>query len=167
MIPLFLGLTIANLTALLGTIGLGYFAAGSGAGPSLRGWHMLAGTLAAILCVAVHCIVVTYFVATAKWIRHAVTVKGLDAAYTLPTRSFRAHAMPAAMGAMAAVFVTAVLGAAVDTRVVTSEWHHVMALAAVGVNVAAAAVEYAAISRNGKLIDQILAEIPPEGEDIS
>ena len=162
MIPLFLGLTIANLTALLGTIALGYFAAGGSAAASLRGWHMLAGALAAILCVAVHCIVVTYFVATAKWIRHAVTVKGLDAGYAQPTRSFRAHAMPAALAAMTAVFVTAILGAAVDTRVIASTWHHVMALAAVGINVGVAVVEYGAIDRNGKLIDRILAEIPPE-----
>ena len=107
MIPLFLGLTIANLAALLATVVLGYVAVSGNA--SIRGWHMLGGTLAAILCIAVHCIVLTYFIATAKWIQHAVTVKGLDEGYATPTRSFRAHAMPAALGAMAAVFVTAVL----------------------------------------------------------
>src|SRR5260370_30260316 len=68
MISLFLGLTIANLTALLTAIGLGYAgASGMGAG---RTWHILAGALAALLCVAVQCVVFTYFMATSKWIRH-------------------------------------------------------------------------------------------------
>jgi hypothetical protein len=161
MIPLFLGLTIANLAALLGTMGLGYAAAGGAASASLRGWHMLAGALSAILCIAVHCIVFTYFIATAKWIQHAVSVKGLDAAYTLPTRSFRAQAFPAALAAIAAVFVAAMFGAAADTRLVSVGWHHAVVLGAFGVNLLSASLEYMAVSRNGKLIDRILAEIPP------
>ena len=158
MIPLFLGLTIANLTALLATVALGYLAVAGSA--TLRGWHMLGGTLAAILCIAVHCIVFTYFIATAKWIQHAVTVKGLDATYATPTRSFKALAFPAALIAMLAVFVTAIFGAAADTRVLGTIWHHLMALAAIGINLFAAAVEYTAIQRNSRLIDRILAEIP-------
>ena len=90
-----------------------------------------------------------------------VTVKGLDPAYLGPTRSFKAQAFPAALGAMAAVFVAAILGAATDNRMVSPAWHHLMALAAVGVNLLAAAIEYNAISRNGKLIDRILADLPP------
>ena len=160
MIPLFLGLTIANLTALLITIGVGYFAAAGAS--SARTLHMVAGLLTALLCVAVHCTVFTYFMATSKWVQHAVTIKKLDVAYVTPTRSFKAHAFPAALGAMLAVFLTAILGAAVDNKMVSAGWHHAFALAAVGVNLLAAVVEYAAISRNGKLIDRLLSEIPPE-----
>ena len=154
MVSLFLGLTIANLTSLLVTIGLGY----AGMGPGLRGWHMLAGAMALILCIAVHCVVVTYFIATAKWISHAVEVKRLDAAYTLPTRSFKQQAFPAALGAMVAVFVTAMLGAAVDNRMVSTTWHHFLALGSFGINLGAAVAEHAAIRRNGQLIDRILTE---------
>jgi hypothetical protein len=158
MISLFLGLTIANLTALLTAIGLGYAgASGVGAG---RTWHILAGALAALLCVAVQCVVFTYFMATSKWIRHAVTVKGLDTAYLEPTRSFKMQAFPAALGAMFAVFLTAIMGAAVDNQMIAPGWHHAMALTAVGVNLLAAVVEYGAITRNGKLIDRLLGEIP-------
>jgi hypothetical protein len=161
MIPLFLGLTIANLAALLATVALGYVAVSGNA--SIRGWHMLGGTLAAILCIAVHCIVFTYFIATAKWIQHAVTVKGLDATYVTPTRSFKVLAFPAALGAIQAVFNTANFGAAAETHVLGTIWHHLMALGAIGVNLFAAAVEYGAIQRNGRLIDRILAEMPPPG----
>jgi hypothetical protein len=161
MIPLFLGLTIANLTALLISTTLGYIGAGTGPS-SARTLHMVAGLLAALLCVAVHCTVFTYFMATSKWVQHAVTVKRLDAAYVTPTRSFKAQAFPAALAAMLAVFLTAILGAAVDNQMLSPGWHQALALAAVGVNMLSAAVEYAAINRNGKLIDRLLAEIPPQ-----
>ena len=160
MIPLFLGLTIANLVALLGTIALGYLGVTGSA--TLRGWHMLAGALAVLLCIGVHCIVFTYFIATAKWIQHAVTVKGLDAAYLGPTRSFKAQAFPAALLAITAVFITAIFGAAVDNHFVSAGWHHGLALTTVAINLAAAAFEFNAISRNGQLIDEILAHTPPE-----
>jgi hypothetical protein len=160
MLPLFLGLTLANLASLLTTMALGYVSLGGRA--AVHGWHMLAGALAAILCVAVHCIVFTYFLATAKWIEHAVMVKGLDASYVTPVKSFRVLAFPAALGAMAVTFVAAILGAGVDTRVLSVNWHHGMALLAVAANVGAAAIEYVAIGRNGRLIDQILAEFPEE-----
>ena len=159
MIPLFLGLTFSNLIALLLTIGMGYYAAT--ASEALRGWHMLIGVMTLILCIAVHCIVFTYFMATAKWIQHAVSVKGLDAAYLGPTRSFKHQAFPAALGAILAVFIAAIFGAATDNKIAGVAWHHMLALTAFAINVAAAVVEYLAISRNGRLIDQILADLPP------
>ena len=158
MISLFLGLTIANLTALLVTITLGY--AGAGATGTFRAWHMLAGTMTVLLCIAVHCVVFTYFIATAKWIQHAVTVKQLGNHFTAPTRSFKAQAFPAAMAAMFAVFIAAMFGAATDSGVATATWHHLLALAAFAVNLGAAVIEYTAINRNARLIDQLLAEIP-------
>ena len=160
MISLFLGLTIANLTALLVTIGLGY-ANATGTG-TLRAWHMLSGTMTVLLCIAVHCVVFTYFIAPAKWIQHAVTVKKLDLGYTAPTRSFKAQAFPAALTAIFAVFITAVFGAATDNQVVSATWHHLLALTAFAVNLGAAAIEYTAINRNARLIDQLLAELPPD-----
>ncbi len=160
MISLFLGLTIANLTALLVTIGLGY-AGVSGTG-SMRAWHMLAGTMTVLLCIAVHCVVFTYFIATAKWIQHAVTVKSLSAEYTAPTRSFKAQAFPAALAAILAVFITAMLGAATDNHLVSATWHHLLALTAFGINLGAAAIEYIAIDRNARLIDRLLADLPAD-----
>ena len=158
MISLFLGLTLANLTALLVTLGLGY----AGASGPLPAWHMLAGTMAVLLCIAVHCIVFTYFIATAKWIQHAVTVKNLSAEYTAPTRSFKAQAFPAALTAILAVFITAMLGAATDNHLVSPTAHHLMALSAFAINLGAAAIEYRAIDRNARLIDRLLAELPPD-----
>ena len=157
MILLFIGLTLVNLLALGAAAALGYAAQ---AGYPVGSWHVLAGALAALVCCAVHCVVFTYFAATAKWVRHAISVKRLDPALGAPTRSFKAQAFPAALLAMAATSVAAVLGAGADNfQGAGPRFHHVFAVATLAVNVVAAAVAYRAIARNGRLIDGILARV--------
>ena len=151
MIPLFLGLTAVNLICLTLATVLGFTRPG--------GTHVLSGALAALVCVGVHCVVFTYFIATAKWVQHAVMVKGLDPQLVAPTRSFKMQAFPAALTAMAATFAAAMLGAALDNRMTPKSWHLWTALAAVAVNLVVAIIEYRAIARNGRLIDSVLAKI--------
>lgn len=162
MLRLFLSLTALNLLSLLAATLLGYARAAGRVGEV----HMAVGAMSALVCVAVHCVVFTYFVATAKWVRHAVEVKHLDLALLTPTRSFKAQAFPAAVAAMAAVFASAVLGAQADLY--RGAWvpvHHAAALAALLVNGIVAAIEYRSIARNGRLIDEILARIGSPGEE--
>ena len=152
MIPLFIGLSLVNLLCLTVAMVLGYYAP-----QSERGLHILAGTLATLVCCGVHCVVFTYFIATAKWMQHAIAVKKLDATLAQPTRSFKMQAFPAALLAMASVFATAVLGAARDNYGTPKAWHHGAAIVALLVNVTVALLEYRAIARNGRLIDTVLA----------
>ena len=161
MIPLFIGLTVFNLLMLGVTTGLGYVVHRD----PLRfsPYHQLAGVLATIACVAVHCVVFTYFIATAKWVQHAVSVKHLDPALAAPTRSFKAQAFPAALLAMAVVFVTAVTGAATFSGYFRSTTvHHTLAVTSLVINALVAVVELRAIARNGRLIDEILARVTPQ-----
>jgi hypothetical protein len=155
MISLFLGLTLVNLLCLGTATALGYMSLADSA--ESKGVHILAGAMGTLVCVGVHCVVFTYFIATAKWIQHAVRVKKLDASLVRPTRSFKRQAFPAALAAMAIVFATAILGAARDNYGIPRIWHHAFALAALLVNIVVAAIEYRAIARNGRLIDSILA----------
>jgi hypothetical protein len=158
MIPLFLGLTALNLLCLAAATLLGAWVGGSARG----GYHILAGAMASLVCCAVHCVVFTYFAATGKWVQHAVQVKSLDASLVQLTRSFRAQAFPAAMIAMAAVLLAAFSGAAADNyHGRAKQWHLGLSIAALGINAAAAVVEFRAISRNGRLIDEILSQINP------
>jgi hypothetical protein len=153
MIPLFLSFTLFNLLLLGETTALGY-------GVMLgRGWgnfHQLCGALATLVCCAVHCVVFTYFIATSKWIQHAVTVKRLDESLTTPTRSFKAQAFPAALLAMTIVFITAVVGAATFSYGIRPIVHHSLAIASLAANIVCALIELRAIRRNGELIDRIL-----------
>jgi uncharacterized membrane protein len=155
MLSLFLALTAFNLLCLALTAALGYWVGGTGGGA----WHQLAGVAAALTCCAVHCVVFTYFIATAKWVRHAIAVKRLDPALAGPTRSFKLQAFPPALLAMAATFVAAVSGAAALSYELRPTWHHALAWVAVAVNAAVAVLEYRAIARNARLIDRVLEVI--------
>jgi hypothetical protein len=157
MIPLFLALSAANLLCLTATLALGY--AVSYAGRQWATYHQLAGVFATMVCCGVHCVVFTYFIATAKWVQHAITLKHLDQALAAPTRSFKAQAFPAGLLAMASVCVAAFIGAATVGYALRPIYHHLAALIAVLVNAVVTIVELRAIRRNGRLIDDILAQI--------
>ena len=159
MLSLFLALTAFNLLCLLLTAALGYVYGGS----QVTQWHALAGVVATITCCAMHCVVFTYFIATAKWVQQAVTVKQLDPALVAPTRSFKMQAFPAALLAMSSVFIAALFGAARASYGVWPGYHHALAWLAIAINGLVAVAEYRAIARNGRLIDQILGIInsPP------
>jgi hypothetical protein len=158
MIPLFVGITLVNLLALCVAGVLGYISS-RGGHPDARSTHILAGALATLVCVGVHCVVFTYFIATAKWIQLAFAVKHLDPSLAAPTRSFKAQAFPAALLAMAVTFAAAMLGAARDTGMIARGPHGILAVAAFATNIVVAAVEYRAVARNGRLIDRVLAEV--------
>jgi len=153
MIPLFLGLSALNLLCLCTTAVLGYI---SMSRASYGGVHFLVGAITVLTCCGVHCVVFTYFIATAKWVQHAISVKQLDPALMTPTRSFKAQALPAALAAMAAVLITMMLGAAKDNYGISITYHHFAAIVCIAINLAAAVIELAAIRRNGGLIDRIL-----------
>jgi hypothetical protein len=156
MTTLFLILTFLNLLCLICTAALGYAVSFS---TSWSSYHQLAGALATLCCCAVHCIVFTYFIATAKWVQHAVSVKNLSIEYLEPTRSFRAQAFPAALLAMFAVFAAAVVGVITFSYHIHPIYHQAISIAAILINAIVAFIEYRAISRNARLIDGILASI--------
>src|SRR2546426_9249226 len=125
MIHLFVGISAVNLLCLALVTALGY---GVSLGRHWGTYHQLAGSLATILCCAVHCIVFTYFIATAKWIQHAIEVRHLDPKLAFPTRSFKAQAFPAALLAIFIVFLTAVFGVITLSYGIQPLWHHVLVL---------------------------------------
>jgi hypothetical protein len=154
VIPLFLGVSLFNLLCLATAATLGYLRLFYGA--QYAPWHQLAGALATLACCAVHCIVFTYFIATAKWAQHAIEVKHLDPKLAGPTRSFKAQAFPAALLAMLSVFIAAVAGVITLSYGVKPITHHILAILALVTNVSVCGIEYRAIVRNGALIDDIL-----------
>jgi len=151
MIVLFSGLMLANFVCLIVTSMLGYLGPGPG--------HRLFGALAAIVCCGVHCVVFTYFVATGKWVAHAILVKGLEPKLAEPIGPLRRGAFAAALSVIVLAIATAIVGAAVDNQYLSRVWHQVLAIGLLAGNGVAAWVEYGAIRDNGVVIDGILARI--------
>src|SRR3954470_17441719 len=130
MTVLFLGLMLANFACLIATAVVGY--------GGWMHWHRLFGALAALVCCGVHCVVFTYFIATGKWIEHAILVKQLDPAIAEPTGPLRRGAFAAALSVITLAIATAIVGAAVDNQYLSPAWHHLMAMVLLAGNVPAA-----------------------------
>src|SRR3954469_21969838 len=151
MTVLFLGLMLANFACLIATAVVGY--------GGWMHWHRLFGALAALVCCGVHCVVFTYFIATGKWIEHAILVKQLKPQVALPTRPLRKAAFAAALSVITLAIATAIIGAAVDNFYLSASLHHVLAMLLLAGNCVAAVVEYRCVRDNGVIIDGILARI--------
>ena len=151
MTLLFLGLMLANFICLIATAIAGY--------GGWMHWHRVFGALSALVCCGVHCVVFTYFIATGKWIEHAILVKGLEPKVAEGTRPLRRGAFAAALSIITLAIATAIVGAAVDNFYLQPLWHHVMAMGLLAGNFVAAIVEYRCVRDNGVLIDGILASI--------
>src|SRR5688572_9668223 len=99
MTVLFLGLMLANFICLIATAVVGY--------AGMTAWHRLFGALSAIVCCGVHCVVFTYFIATGKWITHAILVKSLEPAVAEPIRPLRRAGFAAALSIILLAITTA------------------------------------------------------------
>jgi uncharacterized membrane protein len=104
-------------------------------------------------------VVFTYFVATGKWVAHAILVKGLEAKLAEPIGPLRRAAFAAALSVIVLAIATAIVGAAVDNQYLSPAWHQVLAIGLLAGNGVAAWVEFCAIRDNGEVIDRILARI--------
>jgi hypothetical protein len=151
MVILFLGLMLANFICLIATAIVGY--------AGMAAWHRLFGALASIVCVGVHCVVFTYFIASGRWIAHAIWIKQLEPSLAAPTRPLRKAAFASALTVITLAIATAIIGAAVDNQYLAPPWHQTLAILLLAANVLAGLIQFHAIRGNGMVIDGILARI--------
>ena len=164
MIPLFLGLTVANLTllAVVFIMGLNAIDAAGGA----TGWyayHVAAGIGAGLVTVLTHVAVYTYFMATTKWLAAATDKVALDEVrFVSPARRRKSRQFVVMMTVVGLTMLTMFAGAGADSTLSPlwpAQVHQVLAMIAIAANVLAAAIEYQLIRAQGQLIDQALAQV--------
>ena len=134
MIPLFLGISALNIVMLTTCLRLGYGVSHGRPWASLpvvrsAGDHRGCG---------VHCVVFTYFMATAKWVQHAILVKHLDPQLAEPRDRSRRKASPPPCSRWAAPAWRIYRRRDVRYQL-RPIYHHVAALLALCVNCVAAA----------------------------
>ena len=116
MIPLFLGLTLANLLMLSGAFALGLAARHLGDGADAYAAHLAMGLGAALGTAMTHCVVYTYFMATTKWLEAASDKAGLDRQrFVLQAKAAKSRSFRFVMLAILSTMVTAFGGAATVT----------------------------------------------------
>lgn len=158
MIPLFFGLTAANLLLMVGVFVLGMFTKDMDNAPTfIYPYHITLGVAVGLIAALTHVTVYTYFMATTKWLRAATDKANLDPAFyvEIPMRRKR-RALPVSMIAIVATMLCLFAGAGADTTLWPREVHLVTAILAIAVNFACAAAQYILIRDQTRLIHAAL-----------
>jgi uncharacterized membrane protein YidH (DUF202 family) len=164
MIPLFLGLTGANLALLLITFALGMTAVNAdGSAGGTYNYHLALGITAGLLTTLCHVAIYTYFMATTRWLQAAADKVNLDAAvFVAPALKRKSRSFPLMMIAIGSVMIAMFLGAAFDPTMragSTRGIHLAAACVAIAMNVLVAIAEFQLIRAQGKLMDVALADV--------
>ncbi|MHB1421721.1 MAG: hypothetical protein ACYC3I_00715 [Gemmataceae bacterium] len=122
--------------------------------------HFLLGLCAALVTLAVHCLIFIYFLGTGRWVKEvALAYRMPDAPLPRLTRDLKRRTFPVALLAMLVPIATAAAGAAAQRR----EWpwtvHASLATVALLTNLWAFVVEYRNVSINAGVIDEVMREV--------
>ncbi|MEX0716834.1 MAG: hypothetical protein WD066_09615 [Planctomycetaceae bacterium] len=134
-----------------------------------RRLHLLTALAGLLFASLVHAIVLTYFMGTGRWLEETSRAYRLDSSWFDESRALKHRTIPAMVGALALLILTAVFGAGADpaSAVRFGEWfglgpgtlHFLLAATTVGVNLVVNLLEYAALDRNGRLVDEVVAQV--------
>lgn len=162
MIPLFLGLSAANVLVLGLAFGFGLFAtdATTDAPTTLYTFHITVGIAAGLMTALAHTTVYTYFMATSKWLQAATDKADLDPTkFVLPALARKNRVLGIVMVAVATTILTLFAGAASDPTVrpwLPSGVHLLMGLTAIFVNLFAAVTQFPLVQQQGLLMGHAL-----------
>jgi len=161
MIPLFIGLTAANLILLCAVFIIGLLTPGVDKPTWLYPYHLSLGIAAGMVTLAAHLAVYMYFMATARWLQAATDKANLNPHdFAAPALAGKRRVLPWVMGAIGAVMLAMFSGAAADPTVNPwwpGEVHMAVGAIAIVANAFCAVVEFRKIKAQGKLMDDALA----------
>jgi hypothetical protein len=128
-----------------------------------RTTHFMVALLTALFVLFVNSISITYFIGTGRWAKEVAATYRLDDSLVAQSLALKKHAFPWAMAGIAAVLVTAALGAAADTDSgPQGTWalvHYIAAMASIAVIVWAFLVQGTDIRRNSWIVQQMLDQV--------
>lgn len=160
---------LAIVVAFLLGLNIGDAASADAAVQAAVRFHFQAAIGALVFAALVHAIVLTYFMGTGRWIEETASAYSLSNEWRRENQSLKYRTIPALVGAFFLLVVNGSLGAAVDpgsavdfrevAGIAGARIHMLVAALALGVNVIVNVLEYGAIQRNGRLIDEVLAEV--------
>ena len=150
-----LTLAAISLLCLVGASVLGFIDANN---ERLRLYHFLFGLFTALLTTFIHCMVMFYFIGTAKPIREAAAeLKATERDYARETRRLAAIVHPLATLAIAVTIVATLLGGAVKAELLPAWAHLVGAVVALGLNAWVFRAQHRAARVNSGLIEELEA----------
>ena len=149
----------ALLTAVaLGTLGLGAAAVFGLLGTDLSR-HITVGIFSTMITLLAHSMMMFYLIGKGKAVKDAMAEGGLTGDYFRRIAMARKPVFSIGTVAMAVTMATAILGASVDTGVLPSIVHAMIAYAAIACNLAALRIEVAALLQSSGIVDEVNRQI--------
>lgn len=131
--------------------------------------HIFSGLGALIFGIMVHSVVLTYFMGTGRWLEETCVAYRLGPAWYDKNKSLKWRLLPWLVLAILLLIVTGGFGGAADpgSTIRFQGWggltaagvHQLVALTMLSANLLVNLGEYAALSENATLVNQVLAEV--------
>ena len=142
---------LASVAGIGAAIYLGYTTTSS----TTLSQHISIGIFSTMITLLAHSMMMFYFLGKAKAVREAAAEGGLSREFERRIAVVRGPVFSMATIAMIATMITALAGASVDTRVMPSWVHHVLALSALAANLRALQLEITALTESGRVVAEV------------
>lgn len=142
---------LASVIGIVAAIYLGLTATSS----AMLSQHISIGIFTTMITLLAHSMMMFYFLGKAKAVREAAAEGGLSGEYERRIAIARRPVFSIGMLAMALTMITALAGASVDTGVLPSGVHGVLAYSCLALNLGALRVEIAALTASGRVVEEV------------
>jgi hypothetical protein len=121
--------------------------------------HFVLGLFSSVAVLLIHCLAITYFLGTGRWVKEVCLAYGLpDERWPRQTRDLKRRNTPYAILAMFVTIATAAAGAGRQNFDWPAWLHAALAGTALVVNAVVWAVEYRNMAANLRILDEVYAE---------
>jgi len=173
MTRIFITLAICSTGLLLAALWLGFeigdASMRSAAVQSRFTVHLLTGMAAVVFALLVHALVVTYFMGTGRWLEETCNAYRLSPTWQTGSKNLKWRLYPAMVGSLLLLILAGASGGAADPAspvgfkgwgILTAAEVHLAAVGlALAINLGVNIAEYVALSRNGRLVQEVLQEV--------
>jgi hypothetical protein len=121
----------------------------------MLGQHISIGIFSTMVTLLAHSMMMFYFLGKGKAVREAAAEGGLSREYERRIAIARKPVFSIATLAMAATIVTALAGASVDTGVLPSGVHGILAYSCLAINLFALRIEITALTESGRVVEEV------------
>jgi hypothetical protein len=142
---------VASVAGIAAAIYLGVAAASQAA----LAQHISIGIFSTMITLFTHSMMMFYFLGKGKAVREAAAEGGLSTEFERRIAVARKPVFSLALYAMMATMVTALVGASVDTRVLPSGVHALLAYACLALNLAAVRAEIKALTESSRVVAEV------------
>lgn len=117
--------------------------------------HILIGMFSTMICLLAHSMMMFYFLGKGKAVREAAEEGGLSGEFERRIAALRRPVFSIGTFAMILTMIASLMGASVDTGVLPSGVHGIVAYSCLALNLMALRVEINALTESGRVVEEV------------